>query len=221
MCFDLDGVLLDTMPLHAKAWQRALNQQGIPVLRREIYLWEGEPGLVTAARMMHREHRDCSRRDCLRLLRQKEDWFSRLAQPVRVRPLWIRLLDWLGRHHLRLGLVTGTSQRELRHLVAPAILHRFHVIVTGDTVRRGKPAPDPYRKAFARLRTHPQRVIVIENAPYGIRSARRAKAGFIIGLTSSLSAQHLREADVVRTSPRAVFSMVRRQLNLTGKPADR
>ncbi|MBI2104681.1 MAG: HAD family phosphatase [Candidatus Omnitrophica bacterium] len=207
-CFDFDGVLIDTMPLHARAWQEAAKPLGLGVSRRAIYEWEGESGIVTARKLLSR--RRLSQASAAALLRDKERRFQQLARRVRIKPALAALLGRLSRRGIRLGLVTGTSAGELRRVMPPALLARFHAVITGDEVRRGKPHPEPYLKALRRLRASPRRTIVIENAPYGIRSARRARVGVVIALASSLPPQFLREAHGVVRSVRELCAVVER-----------
>ncbi|HEX9780751.1 MAG TPA: HAD family phosphatase [bacterium] len=218
--FDLDGVLIDTMPLHAKAWRDACRTFGLRVGTKDIYAREGEPGAVTARDIVRRAvaRRDFAGTDgrrrrarrastsppglATRLLAEKERRFPALATRVKVPRRWGTLLSRLSEAGLRLALVTGTSSREVRRVVPEGVRRWFDAIVTGDQVRRGKPHPGPYRKALRALRIPPGRALVVENAPYGIRSARRAGAGMILALASSLPPAYLREADeVVRSAP--------------------
>jgi len=201
VCFDLDGVLIDTMPLHAQAWQDALDTLRLSVLRRDIYEWEGEPGVVTARTLLlRRGGRPPSRQTIASLLREKERRFSRLARHIRVNPRLGRLLSTLRARRIRLGLVTGTSSREIRRVVSKRLLSVFTVVISGDQVRHGKPHPEPYRTAIRKLGVPPGKTIVVENAPYGIRSGRAAGAGLVIALASSLPSRFLQEADVIVTS---------------------
>ncbi len=207
VCFDLDGVLIDSMPLHARAWREALAQRGLAVPRRDIYLWEGEPGHVTVSRLLRRAGRTASRQAMQELLIGKERRFKTLALRLSVRPSLARLLTRLA-EQVPLALVTGTSRHEVVRVVPRTILRLFSAIVTGDQVRHGKPHPEPYRKAFAALGVRPSRAAVIENAPYGIRSARRANAGWVLALASSLPPPYLREADAIVTTVTALRKAV-------------
>jgi len=217
VCFDLDGVLIRTMPLHATAWLDVASRWNLPVSRREIYRWEGEPGTVTARRLLGRlpvypararwrgtgkQGRLILANTATTLLREKEACFTTLARGIRVHAPWVALLKTLHQRRIALALVTGTSRAEVQRIVPRAILDRFDVIVTGDSVRHGKPHPEPYRTACRRLRIPPSRAVVIENAPYGIQSARRARIGCIVALTSSLPAAYLQGADVIVHSGR-------------------
>jgi beta-phosphoglucomutase len=210
ICFDLDGVLIDTMPLHARAWQDALATFGLRVSRRDIYEWEGESGVVTARTLLSRRGREPSGAEIRALLAAKERRFSRLARGVRVPAALRACLAVLARRGLRLALVTGTSSREVRRVVPGSLRRLFQVIITGDRVRRGKPHPEPYRSALKRLCIPPADAIVVENAPYGIRSARAARAGLVVALASSLPRRYLRGAHVIVSSVSALRRFLER-----------
>ncbi len=201
ICFDLDGVLIDSMPLHARAWQEAVRVRGLRLDKRLIYTWEGEPGMITARRVLA-GNGDGAPSDLAveALLADKERRFKTLAAQLQVDQRLQRLLKALQKASIRLGLVTGTSARELPRVVPTRILARFQVIVTGDRVAHGKPHPEPYLIAFQRLRLAPTRAIVVENAPYGIQAARSAGAGVIVALASSLPKRFLTDADLVVTT---------------------
>ena len=69
-------------------------------------------------------------------------------------------------------------------------------MVCGDHVKKGKPHPEPYLRAAKILDLRPQECTVIENAPYGIESAKRAGM-FCIALTTSLPQAYLKKADMI------------------------
>ena len=208
VCFDLDGVLIDTMPLHAQAWRQACKPFGLRALRQVIYEREGEPGVVTARLLCRAQQQAFSPRQLNQLLSDKERIFSRLARGVKVNARLLRLLKRLSRRGIRLALVTGTSSREVRRVVSNRALQLFEVIVTGDRVRHGKPHPEPYQRAFRQLGIQPCQAIVVENAPYGIRSALRARAGFVVALASSLPRRYLREANIVVSSVKRLCGLL-------------
>ena len=191
------------MPHHARAWREALAPHGVRVSSRDIYAWEGEPGRVTARTLLRRAHGRATPEAIAGVLHAKERRFTQLARRVRIVPVFERLLPRLAARDVALALVTGTSQREVRRIVPKAIRRLFRVVITGDRIRHGKPHPEPYRRAMRALRLPRASTVVVENAPYGIRSARRAGAGHIIAVASSLPPRYLREAHVILPSPAA------------------
>lgn len=209
VCFDLDGVLVQTMPLHVRAWQMALRPLGLRVARRLIYEWEGETGAVTAKTLLARQGSVPSRAEIAAVLHQKETFLRRIARRMALDKRLAELLAWLSHRRVPMGLVTGTSSQEVERLVPPDVLEMFSVVMTGDRVRQGKPHPESYRRAFRALGVAPVRTVVVENAPYGIRSAKRAHAGFVLALASSLPAPYLVDAHLIVTSPERLCAVVK------------
>jgi len=204
--FDLDGVLLDTMGYHFNAWERAFREVGIRVERLEIYLREGEKGAVTARLIMEERGRVPSEEDVSQLLARKEKIFKEIAK-VKLFPEAEQLVDSLWGRGYQLGLVTGTSRGEVEKILPQELREKFGVIVTGDILSKGKPHAEPYLVALKGLGLSPDEVVVIENAPYGIRSAKGAGL-FCMGLTTSLGAEYLKEADMVFHSLRDAIQML-------------
>ena len=73
------------------------------------------------------------------------------------------------------------------------------MIVAGNEVKQGKPHPEPYLKSLQKLKIKASEAVVIENAPFGIRSAKQAGLK-CLALETSLPKQYLREADMIFSS---------------------
>lgn len=95
-----------------------------------------------------------------------------------------------------LGLVTGTTQAGVAEILPKSLKTLFDCIVTGDQVKKGKPDPEPYLKAAGIIGLNPKQCLVIENAPLGVESAKRAGM-FCIAITTSLPKEYLKKADLV------------------------
>jgi beta-phosphoglucomutase len=106
-----------------------------------------------------------------------------------------------------LGLVTATTSADMKEILPRRIERLFDHIVTGDRVKRGKTYPEPYLKAAKALGVKARECIVIENAPYGIISAKKAGM-FCIALTSSLPKEYLKGADVIADNLDDVSTLV-------------
>jgi len=127
---------------------------------------------------------------------KKEELFRSLAFPPRLFAGAKECVEELCSRGKKLGLVTGTSGYEVRTNVPASLLSCFHIVISGDLVTRGKPDPEPYRLALEGLSAAPEEAIVIENAPFGIRSAKGAGI-YCIALATSLPPLFLQEADLV------------------------
>jgi beta-phosphoglucomutase len=199
---DMDGVVLNSMPTHLLTWQRTLAPLGVDLTADDLYPLEGVPTESTAKLLTERLlGQACSDEEAQRLADAKRGLFAQLFDPTFVPGILPLLYDLRGRGY-RLGLVTGSARSVVDGSLAPTgATGLFDAIVTGDQVSRGKPAPEPYRLAAARLGLSPSECLAVENAPLGIQSARAAEMA-CVALETTLPAERLSAAD--RVFPDAV-----------------
>lgn len=105
-------------------------------------------------------------------------------------------IEELGAKHIPLALVTAALRNRLNQSLPSGFLEKFDVVVTGEDTSEGKPSSAPYLKAAEQLRIPPQACMVIENAPLGIESAKRAGM-HCIAVCSTLDKTHLGAADEI------------------------
>jgi beta-phosphoglucomutase len=198
--FDMDGVITDTMPYHFRAWRRIYAAEGFKVTREDIYRRERQPGYRTIREILGERGIPFDEAKARRILAEKEKLFKRIVHKRFVRGArgFLRHLRHQG---VAAALVTGTARHEVEEILPRHFLRRFAVSVTGDEVRHGKPHPEPYLRALRKLGIRPQDAIVIENAPFGIRSAKKARLA-CIALETSLSRAYLKDADFIFSSYR-------------------
>jgi len=198
--FDMDGVITNTMPDHFRSWKEALKAEGICVSYEDIYRREGQPGLSSVHEIFAEYDKPMDDQEAARILENKENVFNKIVRE-RFIPGARNFLKYVHKKNIRMGLVTGTSRRELLKMLPEKLRRLFSAIVTGDEVENGKPHPEPYRRCLDLLGIHPREAVVIENAPYGIQSAKAA--GIVcFALETSLPKVYLSDAD-------AVFSSIR------------
>lgn len=195
--FDMDGVILDSMKYHAQAWILAFRELGLEFTEEEIYLHEGAIELDSALGLFTSKGVIPTREFFERAFKlQKKIFKEKFASSVKPFPEVPDLLNNLKKEGKKLSLVTSSSQEILREVFPRSLEKLFDVIITGDRVERRKPHPDPYLKAQELLGASPERIAVVENAPAGILSAKRANL-FCIGITTTLKEEHLSLADVI------------------------
>ena len=176
--FDMDGVLYDSMPNHAIAWQESMAKCGLQMTADDAYATEGARGVDTIREMVKRQQgRIIDEAEAQRMYDVKTQIFHSLPEAP-IMPGIISLLNQIKDDGLTIGVVTGSGQRPL----IQRILKDFgdfvdeSCITTAYDVAHGKPAPDPYlmglQKAGALM---PYEAIVVENAPLGIRAGHAAK----------------------------------------------
>ena len=197
LLFDLDGVILDSMPWHVRAWQEAFKALGLDIPEEAIYLHEGAIELETARDLFKDQGVEPSPEFFKKAFALQKKIFKEKYQ-VRVRPFpeVPDLLADLYREGRKLALVTSSHREILEEVFPEALARFFHYIVTGDQVARRKPHPDPYLQGLSGLRVPPSEALAVENAPAGVRAAKGAGL-LCVAITTTLSPLHLKEADLV------------------------
>ncbi len=103
--------------------------------------------------------------------------------------------------------VTLLSRVFFKKILPKKIYKLFDVIVAGNNVKKGKPHPEPYLKAAKLLNLKIDECVVVENAPYGIESAKCAGM-YCIAISTSLPREFLTRADVVIDDIGKISSLV-------------
>jgi HAD superfamily hydrolase (TIGR01509 family) len=176
--FDMDGVLYDSMPNHAIAWQESMARFGIQMSADDAYATEGARGIDTIRQMVKRQlRRDISEAEAQRMYDLKTQLFHALPEAP-VMPGVLSLMQQIHHDGLQIGVVTGSGQRPLIHRILSdfgAYVDESHITTAYD-VQRGKPAPDPYLMGLQKAgNLLPYEAIVVENAPLGIRAGYAAR----------------------------------------------
>ena len=174
--FDMDGVLYNSMPYHAKAWHRAMAQFGYDLPEEEVYMHEGRTGASTINLVSMRLHGvEESEERIQEIYKVKSDIFNEYP-PADPMPGALSLLRQLKEQGLMILIVTGSGQLSLLDKLNhhyPGIFRR-ELMVTAFDVKHGKPHPEPYLMGMQKGDLRPEECIVVENAPLGVRAAKAA-----------------------------------------------
>lgn len=191
--FDMDGVLYDSMPNHAVAWQQSMESFGIHMTAEDAYATEGARGVDTIRNMvLLQQGRTIDEAEAQRMYDEKTRCFHALPTAP-VMPGVLRLMRMIHDDGLTIGVVTGSGQRPLINRLLDdfgQFLTDGHIVTAYD-VKRGKPAPDPYLMGMKKVGSKPATTIVVENAPLGIRAGVASGAFTIAVNTGPLPNQQL------------------------------
>lgn len=176
----MDGVLFNSMPNHAIAWEEVMKQHQLPFTAYDCYLNEGRTGESVIREAMWKAHnRDATSDEIATIYAEKSAYFAMLEQRTGGTPTIPGVADVLqyiqSRGH-QIWVVTGSGMRSLLdnlNAVLPPVFQRDRMITAFDVVK-GKPDPEPYLKAWERSGLAKEQCVVIENAPLGVRSAKAA-----------------------------------------------
>lgn len=184
--FDMDGVLYNSMPNHAVAWQEAMSQFGIYFTVDDSYATEGARGVDTIRHYVRMQQgKEITLEEAQRMYDVKTEIFHRM--PVaEIFPGVLPLMQKIKDAGITIGVVTGSGQRPLfKRLLNDfdGFLTEDHIVTAYD-VERGKPNPDPYLMGLRKAgNLQPWQGIVVENAPLGVRAGVAARI-FTVGINS-------------------------------------
>lgn len=183
--FDMDGVLFDSMPNHAQAWDDVMKKHGLDFTAQDCYRQEGRTGQdVIHHAIWQKEHREASEEEIWVIYKEKSDRFLELGGAGPMRGVK-EVLDYLMAHGKKLYVVTGSGQQTLFDELNEVFPNAFarERMVTALDVTKGKPDPEPYLKAWEKTGLEKSECCVIENAPMGIRAGKAAGL-FTIGVNT-------------------------------------
>ena len=198
--FDMDGVIVDSEPLHERAFREVLDEIGFGRNHGIDFAdYYGKSDLVVWRDFVAR-HRPAQPLE--ELLTRKEERFAALLR--REDPIFVGLPELLEKlsGRLPLGLASGSRHPTINAVLALRGLRRFfRAIVSSEDVQHGKPAPDIFLRTARMLGVAPQECCVIEDSAAGVDAALAAEMT-VIAITNSLPPEKLaRATQVVGTYP--------------------
>jgi HAD superfamily hydrolase (TIGR01509 family) len=171
--FDMDGLMLDTEPLYKAAWQAGCRECGYELTDAVYATLVGRPTPACEQVLMDTFGVGFP------LDRFQHTWPSlwRVAATngIQHKPGLLPLLAFLRERAVRTAVATSSEASFTEFSLGQAgLLHRFDVVVTGDLIARGKPAPDIYLAAAGQLGVAPHRCVALEDSEAGIVAASAA-----------------------------------------------
>ena len=213
--FDMDGVLFDSMPRHAIAWEEVMKLHGLPFTAYDCYINEGRTGESVIREAFQKAlGRDATPEEVTTIYAEKSAYYHQLLQTTTPTIPGIEdVLHFVKEKGAQIWVVTGSGMRTLLdslNTVFPAIFQQDRMITAFD-VTHGKPDPEPYLKAWERSRLPKEQCIVIENAPLGIRSGKAAGLTVYAVNTGILKREDLAQADKVFDSMAELLAFLQAQ----------
>lgn len=196
---DLDGLVVDSEPLHQEAFNSFLNRHAIGYrFEEEEYGHEfvGIPVAQNADYLIQRFHLDLNAEQ---LLAEREAIFEALIERpsnLKMMPGVIPLLDELEKRGVLAGIASGSPRHQVETMLRGlGIETRLAVVVAGTDVPRTKPAPDVYLRAVQELGVTGEKCIAIEDSATGITAAKAAGLRVIAVPNRFTRCQDLSQAD--------------------------
>lgn len=176
-----------------RAWVYALGLHGASFTKEEYFLLEGEKVARIASIVLERCGKDPSLGSDVA---KAKDKYYLENNSFKFSPGIPELIPSLKSYGIKVGCVSGGARMRLINASTAPILDQLDCIVTADDVTHGKPNPEPYLTGAKKFDLNPSQIIVVENAPLGIRSAKAANM-YCVAVCTTLTPAHLTNADTI------------------------
>ena len=172
--FDLDGVLIDSEPLHGLAWKETAAFFDLNLTHSQLKLLRGRRRIDCANELVKLISKKIKTEDVLRLHKPIS---KRLILSAKAMPGSESLVKRCHQNNIPMALVTSSSSESLKIKTSKhKWMDLFSTMVLGDDklLAKGKPNPDPYLLAAEKLNISPQKCWAIEDSISGVSSALKA-----------------------------------------------
>jgi len=178
LLFDLDGVLIDSTPAVARVWHRWAVKHGFDP-ETVVHMAHGRPSRTTIRELLPNAGVDIDRED-----REVERMEMEDIDGVVLLPGTRQLLNSLPPERWTIATSCTRPLAEVRLRAAGLPIPK--TMITSSDVKIGKPDPEPYLKAAAKLGFAASDCVVVEDAPSGVRAGKAAGARVIAFLTTMI-----------------------------------
>ena len=189
--FDWDGTLADTRQVIVIAFQKALSEINCKVsdgyIERRIGIGAADTfrDLLRSAKMQFDE------KLIQHLIERKSQLEIELTNQVKLFPGAKELLEALH-GKVKMGLASMNNRSVIIHLLKANDLEKyFDAVLTAESISHSKPDPEIFLKAASKLKTSPEKCVVIEDSIFGVKAAKSANMSCIAVLTGVYSKQEL------------------------------
>lgn len=192
--FDLDGVIVDTVPLHFKAWQKMFSGYGkdfsFDDYKQKV---DGIPRIDGCRAILT----DASDEEIRQACDKKQGYYLDLLAKggIKIYQTTISLIKELKSKGIKTAVISSSKN-------CPAILDKagiaefFAVQISGNDISKGKPDPQIFLMAAERLGAEPSTCIVFEDATLGVEAAKRAGMR-CVGIDRNSQPYLFKKADLV------------------------
>jgi len=208
--FDMDGTLIDSIPVVVRSWLRWAEEEGVDP--RRLVGFHGVPARGVAEKLLPPERVDAA-------VERIEAIETADTDGITILPGALEALAALTGDRDLCAIATSCTRLLADARIAATDLPVPRVVVTASDVQRGKPHPDPFLLAAQRLGVDPARCLVVEDAPGGLEAARAAGCATLAVTTTTEPADLVADA-VVATLADVRFDRADGRVLVTGVATD-
>jgi beta-phosphoglucomutase family hydrolase len=176
--FDLDGTLIDTMPLHYRAWDEAMRRAGLKqTLDEDLFYSLGGVPTRRVAQLLAAHYGLTIDPD--KVFHEKEALFGVLQAEAKLIPETVAFARRVAVTHPVAVASGGPRDIVRRSLELAGLAPLFPVVVSADDVIHGKPSPDMFLLAAKLMNVPPAECLVFEDAEPGVQAALAAGMKYV------------------------------------------
>jgi haloacid dehalogenase superfamily, subfamily IA, variant 3 with third motif having DD or ED len=189
--FDLDGVIIDSEPLHEKAFRQTSLHLGRDLTQEEVASLKGTVDEIGAVKLL--EYNPVATLSVPQVMEYYNNIYKAMFDQIRLIPGSREFIQKAHRKDLKLGLTTSALQENQQRIFERFNLWPFFsTTITGQDIINGKPHPEPSLKTAEKLGVAPANALVIEDSVNGVRSGKAAGCR-VIAITTSFPRERLME----------------------------
>ncbi|KIL07128.1 phosphatase [Clostridium botulinum] len=194
--FDMDGVIIDSEPIHRQVHGEIMNTLGINISKGELALYAGATNEYIFTKLKERYG---IKKSVSELMDYKSKLIINKVKEESLEPInGIReLLNVLRKNNIKIAIGSSSPRSLIEAVIDKFNLHSaFDCIVSGEEVERSKPYPDVYIEVSKKLGINPEKCIVVEDSHNGVQAAKSAGMKCIGFNNVNSGNQDLSKADV-------------------------
>lgn len=206
--FDLDGLMVDTEPLHSEAFRLVIEEYG----GKPVY---HQTGLVQVAgirgvenlRILKEKYEITESVEVLRI--KKLAAYQKILKEnnIKPRPGLIKLIKSLLSQKLKIAIASNSAKANVYLILQKINLFQsFTTIVGVEDVKKGKPYPDLYLETASRLQVEPENCLALEDSETGVSAAKAAGMKVIAIPNIYTNLHNFNQADMIVKSLKSITS---------------
>ncbi len=201
--FDMDGVIIDSEPIHSTVKMDTFRHFDIPFEERELVNYMGRTSRALFEEVLEREKRTDI--DIEAITKYKHDHYFEVLEHGDIGPVEgsVELIHALHTAGIPLGLATSSNRHVIRIVIDRFGLEDcFQSVISGGDLPASKPDPEIYLRTASNLGLDPAQCVVLEDTENGVLAAKRAGMVCIGYQNPNSGQQDLSKADRIVTSVR-------------------
>jgi beta-phosphoglucomutase family hydrolase len=195
--FDMDGVLIDSEPFHLMVNKRIFEKLGINVSEEEYQNFIGTTHEYMWSKLKEKYRLPQKVAELVNMQLSGNIEFIKNENIGAIKGV-IDLLSLIKEENIKIGIASSSPEEVIELVINKlGISDYFSAIVSGEGLKKGKPAPDIFLKTARFLDTEPSNCVVIEDSEKGVNAAKAAGMKCIGFRNQNTGGQDLSNADLI------------------------